>query len=1083
MTTRLLPGDPDRLGGYWLAGRLGSCFDAYDSGGRRYVIKMARGRAPSVAPHCVARVVESGPGYVVSEFVQGPSLREAVAHAGPYAGDRLHRLAVALATALVAIHDAGAAHRHLGPDSLLLGPEGPKVTGVGTARTQGPAPEVFTDSAAGAPADVFSWGATVLFAATGRDPFAAESLGELMHAVLTVDPDVGDLPEPLRSMAARALAKRPEDRPTARELLIGLTGSAEPAVGAHLAAEIRPPEDLSGSRPLGEVAEQVYQELPPEQQSALPELLLRMREPGRLPLAEVEDEPVVAALTEAGLLVRRSIAVPPSDRPEGRLVAVADDSIGPVSPALFHAWPRLRSWSEDVTPFRRRRLVRRAMVAGLAACVAMVLAVTAVTVRQGAERRHETAETVARTVAARAESLRSADPRTAMKLSVAAWRLAPVPEARNALQRSLGQTDLGAFTDPGQSGGAAYRLADDGKSLLKQRSDQVEVWDLSTERRTAEHRLPVPADAWTSLTGDGRVYAAGDEAAVRVWNLESGAEIEGEWPGGKPALHARGELLSVSNGFRTRLYRAGGDAGGGGGPLLDVTDRAIATSPDGRWAAVSSVTGEVVVWDLDRRRRLYARTTQPSVSTMRIEYPPTTAFSPDGSLLVIGGGEGGLVLHTATGEPAATLSLAERRTGVWGPLVFSPDGRYLLEPLEPEEVDPARRARSGPVTDAPSQRPPEQRQPDEPELGQDVRLWEVREGRLLGTFPARKATGDFAFSADGRALRYTAEGGRVLSLDVSDVLTDAPRQETVALSATTQAAYAPAQRLLSPDGRIAAIGAESSTRLYDVEARRPLGDLPAAGELSFDARGRLLAVAGKPATTVWNVDTRERVAEVPTGEVFAVALSPDGELLATSGDGGLRLWSVPEGRQVKGPLDTIRTPLAFTPDGRRLFAGDDVVEPATGTVKETGGGSTIATAFSPDSRWGAFITDADFFFVWELSTWPKRQVMKASGYGTGIRFSPDGKLIAMTGEYTSLWDAATLHEISRVPLGQDVADVAFSADGTRLIGLLKDGTVRESPVDPSMAAEAVCAKAGGALDEEGWKRLFPETPYPGGMCS
>ncbi|MFC7719587.1 WD40 repeat domain-containing protein [Nonomuraea recticatena] len=400
------------------------------------------------------------------------------------------------------------------------------------------------------------------------------------------------------------------------------------------------------------------------------------------------------------------------------------------------------------------------------------------------------------------------------------------------------------------------------------------------------------------------------------------------------------------------------------------------------------MTGEVVVWDLDRRRRLYARTTRPSVSTMRIEYPPTTAFSPDGRLLVIGGGEGGLVLRTVTGEPAATLSLAERRTGVWGPLVFSPDGRHLLEPLEPEEVDPATRARSGPVTDAPSPRPPEQRQPDEPEIGQEVRLWEVREGRLLGTFPAEKATGDFAFSADGRALRYTAEGGRVLSLDVSDVLTDAPRQETVALSATTQSAYAPAQRLLSPDGRIAAIGAESSTRLYDVEARRPLGELPVAGELSFDARGRLLAVAGEPATTVWDVGTRERVAEVPTGQVFAVALSPDGELLATSGDGGLRLWSVPEGRQVKGPLDTTRTPLAFTPDGRRLFAGDDVVELATGTVKETGGGSTVATAFSPDSRWGAFITDADFFFVWELSTWPKRPVMKASGYGTGIRFSP-----------------------------------------------------------------------------------------------
>ncbi|GAA2364433.1 hypothetical protein GCM10010404_18370 [Nonomuraea africana] len=1079
MTTRLLPGDPDRLGGYWLAGRLGSCFDAYDSGGRRFVIKMARGRAPSVAPHCVARVVESGPGYVVSEFVQGPSLREAVAHAGPYAGDRLHRLAVALATALVAIHDAGAAHRHLGPDSLLLGPEGPKVTGVGTARAQCPAPEVFTGSAAGAPADVFSWGATVLFAATGRETFAAESLGELMHAVLTVDPDVGDLPEPLRSLAARALAKEPEDRPTARELLIGLTGSAEPAVGAHLAAEIRPPDDLRGPRPLGEVAEEVYQGLPPEQQSALPELLLRMREPGRLPLAEVEDEPVVATLTEAGLLVRRSIAVPPADRPEGRLVAVADDSIGPVSPALFHAWPRLRTWSADVTPFRRRRLLRKALVAGLAACVAVVLAATAVTVRQGAERRAETAEAAARTVAARAESMRSADPQTAMKLSVAAWSLAPVTEARNALQRSLGQADLGAFTDPDPSDGAAYRLADDGRSLLKQRSDQVEIWDLTTHRRTAAHRLPVPADAWTSLTGDGRTYAAGDEASVRVWNLESGQQVEGEWPGGKPALHAEGRLLSVANGFRTRLYRTSG----GGAPLLDVTGKTITTSADGRWATVSSVSGQVEVWDLDRRRRLYTRSTEPSVSAVEIEYPPTTAFSPDGRLLVIGGGEGGLILDTATGESAGMLDRTDDRESiVWGPLTFSPDGRYLLEPLEPDELDPVAAEWSGPVSDAPTAEADEQ-EPPEPELGQVVRLWEVGQGQLLGTYPARKATGDFAFSGDGGAIRYTAEGGRVLSVDISDALGKEPRQETVALSATRKTTHLPAQRLLSPDGRIAAAEADTATRLYDVEARRSLGELPATGELSFDAGGRRLAVGGESTTTVWDVDTRARIAEVPTGTSYDVALSPDGQVLAATGPGGLRLWSLPEGKQVKGPFNTLRQSLAFTPDGRRLFAGQDVIDLSTGKVTETGGRDSFATAFSPDSRRAAFVIDADFFLVWKLSDWPKQAVRRSSGYGTSIRFSPDGKLIAMTGEYTSLWDAGTLREISRVPLGQGVADVAFSADGTKLVGLLRDGSVRESPVDPAMAAKAVCAKAGGALDEEGWKRLFPETPYPGGMCS
>ncbi|MFE3454364.1 hypothetical protein ACFXJ8_36125 [Nonomuraea sp. NPDC059194] len=1079
MTTRLLAGDPDRLGGYLLAGRLGSGFDAYDRAGRRYAITMARGRAPVVAPHCVARVVESGPGFVVSEFVQGPSLREAVAHAGPYAGDRLHRIAVALATALVAIHDADAVHRHLGPDCLLLGPKGPRVTGVGTADAQRPAPEVFTGESAGTPADVFAWGATVLFAATGRDPFEGESLGELMHAVLTVDPDVSDLPEPLRSMAARALAKEPGDRPTARELLIGLTGSAEPAVGAHLAAEVRPPEGLTGTPPLGDVAEGVYQSLPSEQQSTLPETLLRMREPGRLPLAEVEGDPAVAALTEAGLLVRRSIAVPPVDRPEGRLVAVADASVSPASPALFHAWPRLRSWAEDVTPLRRRRLRRRVAVAGLAAGVAVALAATVVTVtnvvphprqavttdlaaahqatrdaaaRQTTAREMTAREVAAREVVARAESLRSADPMTAMKLSVAAWSLAPVPEARNALQRSLGQSDLGAFTVPRPVAGTTYLLSDDGASLLGQGKKQVRRWDLATGKPTGRHRLPKPAGAWTALSGDGRIYAAGDSTAVRVWNLTTGAAIRGSWPGGKPALHARGRLLSVTDGRRTRLYSTKG-----GAPLLDVTRKTIVTSADGRWATVAATSGKVEVWDLTERELLYTHASEPYVGDGGAKLPPASAFSPDGRRVVIGDA----VLDTRTGDSKARLNQEEHDTGGRGPLSFSPDGRFLLEPLDNGEMDV---------------RPPE-RTGD-----RQVRLWRLSDGHLLGAYPARKATGRFVFGADGGSIRYTVEGGSVLSIDVSDVLTDAPRQQPIALSAPRQSfADVPPQRLLSPDGAVAAVQQGRRTALYDTAAGQPMGDLPATGELSFDGEGRLLAVGGER-TTVWDVATRTQVRAIPTGSVDDVALSADGRLLAAVGADGLELWSVPEGTLVKGPINTMGLPLAFSPDGRRLFAGHDLVDLSSGKVTPAGSGDSLATAFSPDGTTAAFVVDADFFSVWKLSTWPPRTVER-SAYGTSIRFSPDGTLLAMGGDYTTLWDAATLREISRVPLGQDVADVAFSADGSKLIGLRQDGSVRESPVDPVMAAEAVCAKAGGALDEAGWERLFPDTPYPGGMCS
>ncbi|NUR89530.1 MAG: serine/threonine protein kinase, partial [Nonomuraea sp.] len=245
MTLRLVPGDPDRLGGYWLSGRLGAgaqgvVYDAYDDEGRRFAVKMLHpGMAGSLpesvaqlAPCCTVRVVEvrleAERPYVVSEFVDGPHLRQAVERHGPYAGQELRALAAGLAGALATLHAAGLTHRDLKPESVLLAADGPKVIdfGLPTADPAGGtrtylAPEIFTGRSGTAAADVFAWGAVVLFAATGADPFRGESLGAVMHRVLTVDPDLETLEEPLRALVARALAKDPAQRPPAEELLDG----------------------------------------------------------------------------------------------------------------------------------------------------------------------------------------------------------------------------------------------------------------------------------------------------------------------------------------------------------------------------------------------------------------------------------------------------------------------------------------------------------------------------------------------------------------------------------------------------------------------------------------------------------------------------------------------------------------------------------------------------------------------------------------------------------------------------------------------------------------------------------------------
>ncbi|MFD0478870.1 serine/threonine-protein kinase [Nonomuraea thailandensis] len=146
--------------------------------------------ARRVAPFCTASVLDMGMHddrpYIVSEYVRGDSLERAVRRDGPRTGGGLERLAVATATALAAIHRAGVVHRDLKPGNVILGPEGPVVIDFGISRaldhaatqtgavgTPGyMAPEQVSMDPVGPAADVFSWAATMVFAATGRRAFA-----------------------------------------------------------------------------------------------------------------------------------------------------------------------------------------------------------------------------------------------------------------------------------------------------------------------------------------------------------------------------------------------------------------------------------------------------------------------------------------------------------------------------------------------------------------------------------------------------------------------------------------------------------------------------------------------------------------------------------------------------------------------------------------------------------------------------------------------------------------------------------------------------------------------------------------------
>ncbi|CND78294.1 protein kinase [Mycobacterium tuberculosis] len=296
--------DPRQLGPYRLAARLGrggmgTVFLGADGTGRQVAVKVINPEladdeafherfrrevtaARQVRRFCTASVLDArldgDPLYVVTEYVAGSSLDEAVRAGGPLRGGDLEALAVNIATALSAIHAAGIVHRDLKPSNVLLSPTGPRVIDFGIARaldaTDGPtrtgqfvgtpayiAPELMRGEEITPAADVFSWGCVVAYAGTGRAPFGGGNVPETINRVMSAEPGLDGLEPAVRELAARSLAKDPAERPTVKQLIQALTGEDEPPktppagtpaaapAPAPAPAPAMEPADVSGGEP------------------------------------------------------------------------------------------------------------------------------------------------------------------------------------------------------------------------------------------------------------------------------------------------------------------------------------------------------------------------------------------------------------------------------------------------------------------------------------------------------------------------------------------------------------------------------------------------------------------------------------------------------------------------------------------------------------------------------------------------------------------------------------------------------------------------------------------------------------------
>ena len=263
--------DPERIGPFVLLGRLGAgamgqVYLGRSTAGRlvavktikiefadeagfraRFAHEVAAARRVSgvFTAAVVAADADADVPWLATAYIAAPSLNRLVRGGGPLPVPAVRWLAAGCAEALESIHHAGLVHRDLKPSNVLVSPDGPRVIDFGVARAAERIQLTVTRGALGTPAymapeqardtrqasmasDVFSLGATLLFAAAGHPPYQGDTVMDVLVRLATEPPDLTGLPAELIPIVTACLERSPRNRPTSTAILEELA----PFVGA-----------------------------------------------------------------------------------------------------------------------------------------------------------------------------------------------------------------------------------------------------------------------------------------------------------------------------------------------------------------------------------------------------------------------------------------------------------------------------------------------------------------------------------------------------------------------------------------------------------------------------------------------------------------------------------------------------------------------------------------------------------------------------------------------------------------------------------------------------------------------------------
>ncbi|MBI1916678.1 MAG: sigma-70 family RNA polymerase sigma factor [Planctomycetes bacterium] len=426
---------------------------------------------------------------------------------------------------------------------------------------------------------------------------------------------------------------------------------------------------------------------------------------------------------------------------------------------------------------------------------------------------------------------------------------------------------------------------------------------------------------------------------------------------------------------------------------------ALAFSPDGKHVASGSADGTARVWDATTGKELHRW--DRIIDFIGVGMVRSIAFAPDGKSLVVAPlNDAPFVWALAKEEGTRPLGTAQDRAA-W--VAFAPDGRTIAC------VDGDGGLY---LADAAGAR--------------EVRRLAVRGAKALHC----------AFAPDGRTLAAVCDDGTLRLWDTGT------RREARRLHGGRTFAW-------SADSKTFACGRSYLIRLWDAATGKELRTLTFAKEdtvprLVFAPDGKRLVSAHRSGVRLWDVGTGKLEHELKAIRgATALALSPDGRMLATAGHAGrIDLWEFPTGKPLNAPpgdyLDEDLSWIQFSSAGRMAATGGwkehvRLWEANTGRLlRELP--HTGPCVFSPDGR--ALITGGRTdgkVRVWDLATGKEvRQFATGQPSVFSLVVSPDGNILAEACLGVRLWDLRTSKLRTTIAPTWSSLQATFTRDGKAL---------------------------------------------------